>query len=97
MEQTITSFEKDMLDVVNKVIHEFSERFNSKGIQITSKFESNKIPESYFSEIELDFWKGGNLVDAMSLIIFINGQKYMDLFEADTWLKNEFSITLNKC
>jgi len=52
--------------------------------------------QSYFSEIEIDVWKGNNLIDCLAIIMYVQGEVGMELSKTESWLDKELQTIINE-
>jgi len=52
--------------------------------------------ENYFSEIEINFWRDGDIIDVIAVIIYLEGKLQFNISEFEEWLDKEFNDIKNK-
>jgi hypothetical protein len=89
------NIEKQVLEIVNESILKKKKQFDAHEITIAPiKLTNNGSTDSYYSEIEIEFWKSNNLIDALSVIIFMEGKAALEINNLETWLEKEFNAVL---
>jgi hypothetical protein len=83
--------ENSILDLVNKILSEYSSELNARGITRESvKLErSGENGEPYNSEIQITFWKDNEFVDIIEFFLFRNGVPDASSAEIGAWLHGQ--------
>lgn len=76
---------------IEKTLSLFNLEMKDKGISYDLLFNYSGSEESYFSEIEVTFWKDDNVLDEISVIIYIEGKKRNDEENFINWFKDELT------
>lgn len=90
----IKKLEKEILEVANFLWENRKAKFDEISISIEKPFsvESGGDNDHYFSEIEIDLFRGENLITCFSIIIFMEGRQILSLEEAHSYILNEFEV-----
>lgn len=76
---------------VEKTLLQLKEELKSKGISYDLSFHNSGVGDSYFSEIEVAFWKDDNVLDEISVIIYLEGKKRNTEEIFLDWFKDELA------
>jgi hypothetical protein len=88
--EDILKIEESVFSKVRECIQKFKVPFEEANVSINPlMINRNGGNESYFSEIEIEFWHLSNLIDAISVIIFMQGKLTIKEDELSKWLENE--------
>jgi hypothetical protein len=74
---------------IEKTLLHLDLEMKDKGISFDLSFNHNGSEETYFSEIEVTFWKDDNVLDEISVIIYIEGKKRNNEETFINWFKDE--------
>jgi hypothetical protein len=74
---------------IEKILLQFKEELNSKGISYDLSFNNSGKGGSYFSELEVTFWKDDNILDEISIVIYLEGKKRNTEEIFINWFKDE--------
>ena len=76
---------------IEKILLQFKEELKSKGISYDLSFNNSGEEGSYFSEIEVTFWKDDNILDEISIVIYLEGKKRNTEKIFINWFKDELA------
>lgn len=74
---------------IEKTLLRFKEKLKSKSISHDISFHNSGAGKSYFSEIEVTFWKDSNVLDEISVVIYLEGKKRNTEEIFIDWFKDE--------
>ncbi len=87
--------EEEILSYAKKTAERWNFDLKDKEIEIeTSTISRSGDKETYFSEIEFNVWKSGNIETFFSLIIFLGGKQNIQLDEITDFIDNEIKTSL---
>ena len=88
-------FEKSVLLISKKVISEFEEIANKKGITISQPILKKENSHSFNSEIEITFSDDNGIFDVLEFHIYNQDKSKIELSEIESWLKINIEQILN--
>lgn len=74
---------------IEMTLSQFDLETKDKGISYDLSFNSSGSEETYFSEIEITFWKDDNVLDEISVIMYIDGKSRSNEETFINWFKEE--------
>ena len=93
----ITSFENDIKNTLNQILHSFSNIFETNNITFNQpEIEVfNSSLNQYESEFRIMFFKDGEFLDIVEQHIFRQGNKIAELEEYKLWIKEAITDIVN--
>ena len=85
----MNDLERKIYKEVEKILLQFKKELEVIGISYDLSFYCSGVKKSYFSEIEITFWKDNNVLDVISIIIYLKGKKRSTEELFINWFKGE--------
>lgn len=99
MNQSIKSFEIEVLNLIKRKIEQNNSTFNKFGIQANIqeiKRLNDNVKDGYTSEVEIDFSDLKGIFDVLEFFIYYKGSRDVDLEKLDEWLDENINDVVNQ-
>ena len=96
MDKDITALEVELLDVASELLSHQGQQFKDLGLTPKLAIDRSGHGDRYSSELQIYFWSGQTVADAIEFHVFRRGEPAVTVGEASQWLEKALQDVLSR-